>query len=62
MAGNILLIDDEDGLRKLLSRIISPEGFKVEEAGTIKAGFDTLKRHEIDVVLCDVKLPDGILP
>jgi len=62
MAGNILLIDDEDGLRKLLSRIISPEGFKVEEAGTIKAGFDILKRHEIDVVLCDVKLPDSILP
>jgi two-component system NtrC family response regulator len=59
MPGNILLIDDEDGLRKLLSRIISLEGFKVEEAGTIKAGFDTLKRHEIDVVLCDVKLPDG---
>ena len=59
MQGNILLIDDEEGLRKLLSRIIGLEGFKVEEAGTIRAGLDILKRKEIDVVLCDVKLPDG---
>ncbi|MGZ5133726.1 MAG: sigma-54-dependent transcriptional regulator [Flavitalea sp.] len=59
MPGNILLIDDEEGLRKLLSRIISLEGFKVEEAGTIRAGFDILKRKAIDIVLCDVKLPDG---
>src|SRR6185503_18762046 len=59
MHGNILIIDDEEQLRKLLSRIISLEGFKVDEAGTIKTGFDILRRKEIDVVLCDVKLPDG---
>ena len=55
----ILIIDDEEPLRKLLSRIISLEGFKVFEAGTMKAGFDILTRKVIDVVLCDVKLPDG---
>jgi len=59
MKGHILIIDDEEQLRKLLSRIIGLEGFKVEEAGTIKDGFDILKRKEVDVVLCDVKLPDG---
>ncbi len=59
MPGNILLIDDEEQLRKLLSRIISLEGFKVEQAGTIKSGFNILKEKEIDVVLCDVRLPDG---
>jgi two-component system NtrC family response regulator len=59
MQGNILLIDDEEALRKLLSRIIGLEGFKVDEAGTLRAGFDALKRKQIDVVLCDVKLPDG---
>src|SRR5689334_16989454 len=57
--GNILIIDDEEGLRKLLGRIVGLEGFKVEESGTIKGGFDILKRKEIDVILCDVKLPDG---
>ena len=59
MAGNILIIDDEEQLRKLLSRIIGLEGFNVEEAGTIKHGTELLKRKDIDVVLCDVKLPDG---
>jgi DNA-binding NtrC family response regulator len=59
MEGNILIIDDEESLRKLLGRIIGLEGFKVDEAGTIKEGFDLLKRKEIDLILCDVKLPDG---
>lgn len=59
MSKTVLIIDDEEQLRKLLSRIISLEGFAVEEAGTIKAGYEVLKRKEIDVILCDVRLPDG---
>src|SRR6186997_2754919 len=59
MMGNILIIDDEEQLRKLLVRIIGLENFKVEEAGTLKTGFDCLQRKQIDIVLCDVKLPDG---
>jgi two-component system NtrC family response regulator len=59
MPGSILIIDDEEPLRKLLSRIIGLEGFGVEEASTIKEGLAVLKRKDIDVILCDVKLPDG---
>jgi two-component system, NtrC family, response regulator len=59
MSGTILLIDDEEGLRKLLSRIIGLEGFKIEEADTLKDACDILRQKEIDVILCDVKLPDG---
>ncbi|AEW00411.1 sigma-54-dependent Fis family transcriptional regulator [Niastella koreensis] len=59
MPGNILLIDDEEQLRKLLSRIISLEGFIVEQAGTLKAAWAQLAQKEPDIVLCDVKLPDG---
>lgn len=59
MPGNILLIDDEEQLRKLLSRIISLEGFTVEQAGTLKAAWASLARKEPHIVLCDVKLPDG---
>jgi two-component system, NtrC family, response regulator len=55
----ILIIDDEEKLRSLLSRIISLEGFTVLEAGTIKAGTKLLEKEKVDVVLCDVKLPDG---
>ena len=56
---NILIIDDEEKLRALLSRIISLEGHTVLQAGTIKAGLKILEKEPIDVLLCDVKLPDG---
>lgn len=55
----ILIIDDEEKLRSLLAKIISLEGFEVFQAGDIKSGLKKLQLHEIDVVLCDVKLPDG---
>lgn len=57
--GTILIIDDEEQLRALLSRIISLEGFTVLQAGSIKAGQKILQKEKIDVLLCDVKLPDG---
>ena len=56
---NILIIDDEEKLRCLLARIIKSEGFDVFEAPDLKSGFNKLELKEIDVVLCDVKLPDG---
>lgn len=59
MPGTILLIDDEEKLRGLLKRIITLEGYTVLEAGDLKAGARLLSRESIDVVLCDVKLPDG---
>ena len=55
----VLIIDDEEKLRSLLSRIISLEGFTVLEAGTVKAGLKILQKEPVDVLLCDVKLPDG---
>lgn len=59
MSARILIIDDEEALRKLLSRIIGLEGFIVKEAASLDAALTVLARNEIDVVLCDVKLPDG---
>ncbi len=57
--GTVLLIDDEEKLRSLLSRIIKLEGFTVHEAPTLKGGLKLLEKEVIDIVLCDVKLPDG---
>jgi two-component system, NtrC family, response regulator len=58
-SATILIIDDEDKIRSLLSRIITLEGFIVKEAATIKQAIKLLEKEIIDVVLCDVKLPDG---
>jgi DNA-binding NtrC family response regulator len=56
---NILIIDDEEKLRSLLARIVKSEGFEVFEAPDLKSGFKKLEHSDIDVILCDVKLPDG---
>jgi len=55
----ILIIDDEEKLRTLLARIISLEGFTVLQAGTLKAGIKVFQKELVDVLICDVKLPDG---
>ncbi len=59
MANHVLIIDDEEKLRILLSRIISLEGFTVTQTGDIKSALKILQKDEFDVLLCDVKLPDG---
>jgi DNA-binding NtrC family response regulator len=57
--GTVLIIDDEEKLRALLARIIRLEGLSVLEADTLKAGNKLLDKGDVDVVFCDVKLPDG---
>lgn len=55
----ILIIDDEEKIRTLLSRIISLEGFDVSQASDLKNAKKRLEISEFDVVISDVKLPDG---
>jgi len=57
--GKILIVDDEEQLRSLLSRIIALEGFAVSEAGDLKTALKFVEKDHVDVILCDVKLPDG---
>lgn len=57
--GQILLIDDETSLRKLLARILGLEGYQVTEATTAREGLRRLEQGDFQLVLCDVKLPDG---
>lgn len=58
MKGRILIIDDEEKLRRLLARILSLEGFEVLEAGTGAAALLILEKEEVEVVISDVRLPD----
>lgn len=55
----VLIVDDEEKLRSLLSRIITLEGFEVVQVGTCKKAQEQLSTQPFDIVLCDVKLPDG---
>jgi two-component system NtrC family response regulator len=56
---NVLLVEDEIDIRQLLKRILSLEGFAVFEAVNCKTASKILDNENIDLVLCDVKLPDG---
>ncbi|MBN8572406.1 MAG: sigma-54-dependent Fis family transcriptional regulator [Candidatus Kapabacteria bacterium] len=55
----VLIIDDEEKIRTLLTRIVSLEGFEVVHANTAKSALRLLESTHVDVILCDVKLPDA---
>ncbi|TGE29179.1 sigma-54-dependent transcriptional regulator [Hymenobacter metallicola] len=59
--GTLLLIDDENSLRQVLTRVLELEGYTVLAAATAYAGLELLSQHteEVLVILSDVKLPDG---
>ncbi|MBS1583283.1 MAG: sigma-54-dependent Fis family transcriptional regulator [Bacteroidetes bacterium] len=56
---SVLIVDDEEQLRKLLARTIGLEGFSVQEASSVRSALKKLEQEEPDAVLCDVRLPDG---
>lgn len=55
----VLVIDDEEKIRSLLSRIIGLEGYEVLQAPDAKTAWKKLEQGTVDVIICDVKLPDA---
>ncbi len=60
----ILIIEDEEPIRRVLVRILTDEdsSFEIHEASDGKKGLDLIKNDSYDLVLCDIKMPkvDGI--
>jgi two-component system sensor histidine kinase/response regulator len=56
---NILIVDDEVGIRIGCRRALEPAGYSVVEAGSFKQGQAKLASGMYDLVLLDVMLPDG---
>jgi len=59
MASTILIVDDEKNIRSSLSRSLSLEGYETLAAATAREGMDTVEREPVDLVMLDVRLPDG---
>ncbi len=59
---HILIVDDEKSIRDTLIEILEFEGHQVGQAGDGEAGLSYLKKNQVDLVLCDIKMPkmDGI--
>jgi DNA-binding response OmpR family regulator len=54
---NILIVDDDDGIREYLEVLIKKEGFKVTTASTGKAGRGMAKTTKPDLIVLDLMLP-----
>ena len=54
----ILVIDDEQGIRTVLSDVLEDEGFQVEVAADGKSGLEEINKGDCDLVILDVWLPD----
>jgi two-component system response regulator AtoC len=59
---NIVIVDDELGLRQTLTRILADEGHEMRAAANGDEALAILTEHDADLVLCDVRMPtlDGL--
>ncbi|MCG6961985.1 MAG: sigma-54 dependent transcriptional regulator [Acidobacteria bacterium] len=62
MEGRVLIVDDEQGVRKILQRILSGAGYQVDEASDAFQALDRLDTTPPDAMLLDIKMPgmDGL--
>lgn len=56
---SILFVDDEASFRTLTSRELARAGYRVEQAGNLTEARRALGRQSFDLVLLDVRMPDG---
>ncbi len=54
----ILVVDDEDDIRKLLSRVLTQKGYQVVEASKGIQALELVREHVPDVILLDAMLPE----
>jgi len=58
----VLVVDDDEGVRRVLSRWAADMGYTVHAAADADSALDTMREHQVDVALVDVRMPghDGI--
>ncbi len=59
---DILVVDDEENMRHMLSVLLSGEGYQVETAANGQEAIDILASRQFNFILCDIKMPkmDGL--
>ncbi|UCD78079.1 MAG: response regulator, partial [Desulfobacterales bacterium] len=53
----ILIIDDDDQLRKSFHKLLSEEGYRAQSAASGEAGLELIEKQVPDLVIVDVRLP-----
>ena len=54
----ILIIDDQDPIRRVLREILENEKYQVDDAANGPTALEMIKEQEYDAILCDIKMPD----
>jgi len=54
----ILIIDDDENIRKVLTTILEDEGYDVDSADTAKKAIERTRRKFYNIALIDIRLPD----
>jgi two-component system, NtrC family, response regulator len=55
----VLVIDDDKIFSRMICDLVESRGHEVSWVGTLEDGLSFLRKSEIDLVLLDVRLPDG---
>jgi signal transduction histidine kinase len=59
LTGHILVVDDDDGARYVKVHTLSRQGYRVSEAALAQTALELIETEMPDLVLLDVRLPDG---
>ncbi len=54
----ILIVDDDENIRKVLTTILADEGYVVETANTAKKAIEITRAKFCNLALMDIRLPD----
>ena len=56
---NLLIVDDEEGIRKSLGVEFELEGYNIFTASSGNEAFEIIKNENIHFVISDIRMPDG---
>ena len=59
MSKNILIIDDDFSLRKVIEKALKNSKTNIKSVSTISEAWVDIEKNEFDLIICDVVLPDG---
>ncbi|HPK65572.1 MAG TPA: sigma-54 dependent transcriptional regulator [Thermoanaerobaculia bacterium] len=59
MSARLLVVDDEPSMLDMLSLLWRAEGYEVETARSVGEARERLAERPVDLVLCDILMPDG---
>ena len=62
MSATVMVVDDEETARLVISSFLKSKGYEVIDVGTLAEARLNLQKGTSDIIILDVRLPDGYGP